>query len=100
MTTETVRVIAHLVAQPEKAEALKLILSELVAPVHQQSGCIQYDLWQSQTEPTEFVFVEVWESQAALDAHAASELMQIAGEKIGGLLAAPAVIQYYRGIVT
>ena len=100
MSAETVRVIAHLIAQTEKVEELSLLLSELVAPVRQQSGCLQYDLWQNQAEPTKFVFVEEWESQALLDAHSASEIMQAAGEKMSKLLAAPADIQLYRGLLT
>lgn len=32
-------------------------------------GCIAYDLNLSVTDPDRMVFVEVWESRAALDAH-------------------------------
>ena len=32
-------------------------------------GCIAYDLNLSLTDPDRMVFVEVWESRAALDAH-------------------------------
>jgi quinol monooxygenase YgiN len=94
--TPTVRVIARLVAQPESIEALKSALNELVAPVRQQSGCLQYELLQDQANPTHFVFLEAWETQAALDAHAASSVMQMAGDKISGLLAAPAEICLYQ----
>ena len=33
------------------------------------AGCIAYDLNLSVTDPDRMVFVEVWESKAALDAH-------------------------------
>ena len=98
MSTETgsIRVIARLVAQNEKVEELKAILSELVAPVRQQPGCLQYELLQDHAEPTSLVFVETWESQSDLDAHAASQIMQEVGDKISGLLTAPVEIQLYR----
>ena len=94
--TPTVRVIARLVAQPESIEALKSTLTDLVTPVRQQPGCLQYELLQDQANLTHFVFLEDWESQAALDAHAASPIMQMAGDKISGLLAAPAEICLYQ----
>lgn len=101
MPTEigTVRVIARLVAQTESVEELKLALSALVTPVRQQAGCLQYELWQDRSEPNHFVFLEVWESQAALDAHAASQLMQTAGATISSLLVAPAEIWLYQLLV-
>lgn len=94
--TSTVRVIARLVAQKESIEALKSTLSELVAPVRQQLGCLQYELLQDQAKLTHFVFLEEWENQAALDAHAASPIMQAAGDRISDLLTAPADICLYQ----
>jgi len=43
-----------------------------VAPTLEEPGCLAYDLHQSLTDPTEFMFYERWESDAALAAHAVS----------------------------
>ncbi len=47
-------------------------LQSIVPPTLQEPGCLAYDLHQSFTDPTEFMFFERWESEAALAAHAAS----------------------------
>ena len=64
-----VRVVAHVVALPEKVEQVKLILLGLIEPTRQESGCIHYELLQNQEDPADFVFVEDWESKALLNAH-------------------------------
>ncbi len=95
MPQSTVRVIARLVAFPNKVEAAKNLLLGLVEPTLQEAGCIQYDLLQNQADPTEFTFVEEWESHQALDAHLASEHIQLAIARVPELLAAGPDIRRY-----
>lgn len=48
------------------------VLAAAVPPTLQEPGCLVYDLHQSLTDPTEFMFYERWSSDEALAAHAAS----------------------------
>ena len=66
-----VRVIARAVAREGKAEELKALLRGLVEPTRAEAGCIYYELFESNL-PGLFYFNELWESQAHLDAHAAT----------------------------
>lgn len=40
----------------------------------QQEGCVSYDIFESATRADVLMFCETWKDQAALDAHAASEV--------------------------
>lgn len=67
-----VTVIAAIKVKPgTEARALEFLRS-VVAPTLQEPGCLAYDLHQSISEPTEFMFYERWTSDEALAAHAAS----------------------------
>jgi quinol monooxygenase YgiN len=66
-----VRVIARAVARDGRAEELKALLRGLIAPTRAEAGCIYYELFESNL-PGLLYFNELWESQAHLDAHAAS----------------------------
>jgi quinol monooxygenase YgiN len=69
-------VIAHVRAKPGQESRVRQLLEGLLAPTRAEAGCINYDLHQSQIDPTLFVFYENWESEAHLDAHARSTHIQ------------------------
>jgi quinol monooxygenase YgiN len=95
MPNSTLRVIARVIAYPATIEPLKALLVGLLEPTRQETGCLQYDLLQNQSDPTDFTFVEEWESEAALEAHLASEHIQAALTQVEGLVAAGPDIQRY-----
>lgn len=64
-----VRVVARLVSKPDKVEEFKAILLTIIEPTRKEAGCTRYELLQNSSDPTDFTFVEEWESGAALDAH-------------------------------
>jgi quinol monooxygenase YgiN len=66
-----VRVIARAVARKGKADQLKALLQDMLGPTQAEPGCRLYELYES-GEPGRFYFYESWESQAALEQHAAS----------------------------
>lgn len=66
-----VRVIAKFVARKGKEKQLRELLRGMLAPTHAEAGCKTYDLYESNSKGR-FYFYEIWESQAALDRHAAS----------------------------
>ncbi|MDY6785198.1 MAG: putative quinol monooxygenase [Cyanobacteriota bacterium] len=95
MSHSTLHVVARIVAYPDKIEELKAVLLELLEPTRQEPGCIQYDLLQNKADPTDFTFVERWESEANLEAHLTTEHIKVASQKINGLVAAGPDVRRY-----
>lgn len=95
MTNQTIHVVAHFVALPDKVEQLKTLLLGLIEPTKLEAGAIKYELLQNQSDPTDFTFVEEWESAAALDNHLASPHLQASIAKLEGLIAVQPDIRRY-----
>jgi len=93
--TKTIRVVARIVALPEKIEALKAVLLEIIEPTRQEPGAIKYELLQNQSDPTDFTFIEEWASNEALETHLASPHLQAAIAKLEGLVATSPDIRFY-----
>lgn len=66
-----VRVIARSVARRGMEDQLLELLRGMLAPTRSEAGCKLYELYES-NEKGRFYFYEIWESQDALDRHAAS----------------------------
>ena len=90
------RVVAHLEGRPEKASELKGLLEGLIAPTHQEAGCIAYELLEDVEDPAKFTFVEEWASDEALAAHFETEHIQNALARLPELLAADLDLRKYR----
>lgn len=95
MASESLRVVATLTAQPDKAEELKTVLLALITPTRAEAGCLSYQLLQNNADPCNFAFVEEWTSDAALDEHMLTPHLQEALAKTQGLLAKGPDIQRY-----
>jgi len=96
MSKTTIRVVARVVALPDKVEEVKSVLLGLIEPTRKEQGCIVYELLQNQADPTDFTFVEEWESQALLEAHLASAHIEEAESQLDGLVAAEPDIRLYQ----
>lgn len=72
MADTTVTVIASIKVKAGEEDRARELLGSIVPATLQEPGCLTYDLHQSLTDPTEFMFYERWESDDALAAHAAS----------------------------
>ena len=72
----SIQIVALVTVKPEYTEALAAQFKELVKASRAEEGNISYDLHQEIGKPERFVFVENWKSQAAIDAHNASEHFQ------------------------
>jgi quinol monooxygenase YgiN len=69
-----VRVVAKNFIKPELIPQIEPIFRELIEATHKNDkGCIEYRLYKDPKEEGAFVFIEEWESQEALNSHAASE---------------------------
>ena len=95
MSKPTLRVIARLVATPDKVAELKSLLLSIIEPTRQEAGCIKYELLQNQADPTDFTFVEEWESATLLELHLGSTHIQAAVQQLEGLAVGPPDICCY-----
>lgn len=95
MVEDSLRVVARIRALPEKVDSVRSILLELIEPTRKEEGCIVYELLQNKMDPTDFTFVEEWQSGSCLDSHAASDHLKDATEKLRGVIAeAPDIRRY------
>ncbi|AOW95186.1 antibiotic biosynthesis monooxygenase [Rhodococcus sp. WMMA185] len=86
------RVVATIPAKPGSEDTVRDGLSSLAAESRNEEGCVSYELFESGSQPGTFVIVEVWASQAAIDAHMKSPHFQSAAGLFGEHLAgAPAI---------
>jgi quinol monooxygenase YgiN len=67
----------------------------LIEPTRKEEGCITYELLQNKADPTDFTFVEEWQSENVLDRHAASDHLKAATENLRGMIAAAPDIRRY-----
>lgn len=56
--------------------------NEVSSTVHQESGCLEYEIYQKEPGSNELFLFERWESQKALDAHLATSHMKEFFEKV------------------
>ncbi len=89
---DAVYIFATLVAAPGRGMALRLILEELATASRQEPGVQHYHLHEAAQAPGTFLVYEVYENQAAAEAHAASPHLNAALAAAGPLLGAPPVI--------
>jgi quinol monooxygenase YgiN len=72
-------------------EAAKTIIENS----NKEEGCLYYQLFQSPYEKTNFIFVERYRNQAAIDFHFGTQYFKEFGEKIGNLTTKPTEIVIY-----
>jgi quinol monooxygenase YgiN len=97
MTTATspVHVVATLLAQPGKVDALAAVLGELARTGRDQPGNRRFEVHQQASDALQLITIEQWDGVAAADAHMTSEYVAAALGKLGPLLAAPPQIVRY-----
>lgn len=96
MNRQTLCLLAHFKARPEKAADLRALLLGLIPPTRMEPGCLRYELWDNEDDPTELTFVEEWESAEALDRHLETPHLQAALGRFPELLAEELVLRRYR----
>ncbi|HYY27078.1 MAG TPA: putative quinol monooxygenase [Chthoniobacterales bacterium] len=95
MPQASVHAIAHLHARPEKTEELKALLTSLLEPTHQETGCIRFELMQNRVSPTEFSIVSEWHNERAVKDHIGTSHAQRAMSELPELLASPLDLRFY-----
>jgi len=94
-----VYVIARSVARRGRENQLRELLRGMLAPTRAESGCKLYELYESDSQGR-FYFYETWESQAALDQHAASPHFKHLEQTVGELVEGPFEVNILGRILT
>ena len=94
-----IKTMATLIAKTDKVEETREALSALVEPTRAERGCLSYELFQSDDDPTEFVTIEEWADQTALDSHLASDHIAAALAAAPDILGADPKITNYTKVV-
>lgn len=88
-------VIATLKVQDGKGADLEAVFAELAAQVRaNEPGNKFYTLCKSRGDANTYVVMELYDDQAAIEAHGKSDHFRAAGPKIGACLAGRPDIQY------
>jgi len=96
MPAGPLRVVARIKAKSETVGEVRELLLSLIEPTRKEFGCIKYELLQNREDPTDFTFVEEWESDEALKSHAASDHLKAIGPKLQPVVAeGPDVRTYF-----
>ena len=94
-----VRVIARSVARKEKGAQFVDLLQGMLAPACAESGCRLYELYESNSKGLFYLYA-IWESQAALDQHAASPHFKHREQTMPELLQEPFEVNILEEILT
>jgi len=89
----TVRLVVCMEAASGKRQELVEVFASLCHSVRDESGCQQYELFQSTERPDQFALLERWVDQNALDIH--SELLRERGLDLSSLRARPVEVEKY-----
>ncbi len=80
--------IATLKAKPGTEAELAEILKSYVAQISDEEGTLTYTLLQTQKDPTEFIFYEIYKDKAAMEFHGSTpHFKEIMMGKVGPYLA-------------
>lgn len=93
-----VRIMARVSARAGNEVKLRALLQDLLQPSRDEAGCMSYELFHNEDDPLEFVTVERWADQAAVDSHLASPHVAKAVALASELLAQPPLIHRFKPV--
>lgn len=92
----TIGLIATIKVQSGKGAEFEAAFGKLQAAVKaNEPGCLQYDLFRSQTEADTYAVYEQYADAAALDAHRGAAHAKAPGAKVGATLAGRPQVQAF-----
>ncbi len=77
-------IVAHVTIKPEFKDDMMKAFEGVVEGTRKEAGNISYILYQDVNNPLKFTFVEIWKSQAAIEAHNSSAHFQEFAKAIDG----------------
>ena len=85
-------VVGRVKTDAEKREALIQIAHKVAAGSRAEAGCISYRVYQDTENAEDFVFVEEWESEEALQTHfRTAHIAEFMGSIMSAIVGAPDV---------
>jgi quinol monooxygenase YgiN len=95
----TIGIVATLKVQDGKDKDFEAVFRELAASVRaNEPGNSLYQIFKSRKEPNTYIVMEIYQDQAALEAHGKSDHFRAAGPKMVPTLAGRADVQYFDSI--
>ncbi len=91
-----IRVVAHIIAKPDKISETRTLLEGFIEPTRKEKGCVLYELHQNTGDPTEFTFIEEWDSEDDLENHLQSRHIESAFSTIAEICSAPPDVRRYQ----
>jgi quinol monooxygenase YgiN len=86
------------VADGRQAEFVTMFTREFVARSRVEPGCVLYELWQDRDQPAKMTILEIWESQAHLDAHLAQSWFKEWAPRMEAMMAVPIGIRFFNAV--
>ena len=82
-----IAVVARFKVKSESVDYVREQFLSLVVPtLNYDDGCINYDLYQDNDDPSLFYFLENWESRELLDRHSNSHHVQACRKNTAGMI--------------
>ncbi|GGM95195.1 hypothetical protein GCM10010967_30750 [Dyadobacter beijingensis] len=78
-------------SKTEHREEVRETLLHMVTESRKEAACLQYDLYQDDSDPDVFVFQEIWENRQGLDTHNRQPYLQSFVASFGKLQREPEV---------
>lgn len=88
-------IIAKVAIKPENVDDFINAAQSIIKSSNEEEGCIEYQLFQSPYDKSNFVFVEKYVNQAAIDFHFSTTYFKEFGSTIANWTASPAEIKIY-----
>ncbi len=92
-------VTARFVSRDDSREQLKTQLIALAKYIQADKGCNSCTLTQSTTTPNDFLLIEEWQSQAALDTHLAEDEIKNAVKESEPLLSEAFSVNVFKPLI-
>jgi quinol monooxygenase YgiN len=83
---DAVTLVVTFKTKPGEEDSVKADLLTLVEPTRKEPGCLCYNLHQSKSDKTQFLFYEQWADQKSLDTHSNTPQLKAIVAKLKGRL--------------
>jgi quinol monooxygenase YgiN len=88
-------VVGRVKTDPDRRKALVRVGQAVAAASRAEEGCISYRLYEDTETENEFVFVEEWQSEEALQRHFATTHIRDFMQAIRATIAAPPDVKFH-----
>jgi len=88
-------VVGRVVSDTDKRDELIGVAQAVAQASREEQGCLGYRFYEDTEQPNEFVFVEEWADQQALERHFATEHIAAFMAAVPATLAAPPAVKFH-----